>query len=272
VATSLLALLQRPVDDLPEIVVPPTTTPAERIELLSAIADEGARDPSVQALARRLVADAERAAGRPLDDRARLQALLDGTHALVQYRADPLDAQGNPTEVFSRARWTLTPRPFNTLSWLSGKPKGSGDCEEFASVFSAFARSQGLHADPKWVDQQGARLNHVAAVSCGLADVEFRPSGCAWVETSIAGAQIGETTDQALELHGAPGRSDLAPAGAPMPSTSNQAALLIAAGLGTAAIARGFGVRSWSQTLGLAAIGAGAAGLFLYGWKQGVAT
>jgi hypothetical protein len=245
----------RPVDEQPELQIPATMQPAARERLLSALADEGAGDLMVQALGAALVERARQRLGRDPTDRERLQALLDGLHELVQYRPDPAGQ-----EVFNRVVWTFTPRPFNPLSPLSGKPKGQGDCEDFATAYAALARAQGLDAHPRWVDQPGSTLNHVAAVSCGLADVEFRPSGCAWVETSIAGAQVGETTDQALERHGSPlDRPDLVAAGAPDTGTRMSPGSRLAwsglAGAGAGLVARRARLRRWQ----VASVAAGTA-------------
>ena len=220
-----------PPDEAPELLIDPTTTPVERERILSALADEGAQDPAVQAIARWLVKRAEEDKGRELGDAEKLQALLDGLHALAVYHDDCCDV-----EVFNRVRWTLTPREGNPVSILTGQPQGQGDCDCLASAFAGLARAAGLSATPKWVDQPGRAMNHVAVVSCGAWAAKFPstaaagaeippPAGCAWVETTVPGAIVGEDPYTAVRRHGMAERVYGA-AGVAVPGTTAEADLV----------------------------------------------
>lgn len=177
-----------PPAEQPTLEIPPTTSPEVRERLLDALADEGARTPAVAAVAAAL-RDRERIRlYREPETREVLEGLLRGLHELVEYTPDP-----GRSEIFNRAVVTLAPAHGKPLSELTKRPKGSGDCEDLAVLFSAWARSLGMDARPVWLDQPGRRQNHVAAVVCGGGlTARIAPDGCAWVETTLPGAYVGE--------------------------------------------------------------------------------
>lgn len=219
--------------EAPEVEVPATVPPPVRETLLDALAWEGANDPLVRALAARIVGEGSglarcvRADGRATvgNPREAFQDLLTALPDLVVYTPDP-----DSREIFSRVRATLAPAPGTPRSRLTGAPKGRDDCEGMATLYAALARSLGLDARPVWIDQehQGAPLNHVAAVACGLGDhapsgavlgsARFAPAGCAWVEATIPGARVGESPPEAVARHGRP-RIDIAAEGVAMPAS-----------------------------------------------------
>lgn len=172
----------------PTLEIPATTPPEVRERLLDALADEGAREPPIAAVAQALRERERTRLHRDPTAREALDGLLRGLHELVDYTPDP-----GRSEIFNRALITMAPARGKPLSPLTGRPKGSGDCEDLAVLFSAWARSLGLDARPVWLDQPGRRQNHVATVVCG-ADlaVKIAPNGCAWVETTLPGAYVGE--------------------------------------------------------------------------------
>jgi len=183
----------------PVIYINDYTPAAEREEILNALADEGAATKSIRALTRRLVTQLTLTLQREPTEMEIAQWLLDAVHLLVKYDDDPADHQE-----YSRAVTTLTPIAGNPISPLTGGPKGHGDCDDLAVLFSAFARAAGLHSDVVWVDQKGAPYNHIASVVClGSA------STCHWVEATILGARIGETTREAIDRLRVTGRRDI---------------------------------------------------------------
>lgn len=185
----------------PFIVINDYTPSAEREEMLNALADEGAAAPEVRRFARwaltRLTLELQRV---PTDVEI-AQAMLDMMHALVRYEDDPVDH-----EEYSRAVTTLRPVAGNPLSPITHQPKGRGDCDDMAVLFAALCRAVGLHADVLWVDQKGAPYNHIAAVVCVKGEAH-----CLWVEATIPGARVGETTAEVLRRVRVEGRADLAP-------------------------------------------------------------
>lgn len=183
----------------PHIVINDYTPSAEREEILNALADEGAASQEIRRLARWRIARLTLELGREPSELEIAQAMLDLMHDLVKYAEDPVDH-----EEYSRPLTTLRPVPGNPISRVSGQPKGSGDCDDMAVLFAAFARAAGLHSDVIWVDQRGGSFNHIASTVC------IRGEGsCHWVEATIPGARVGETTREVVARIGVKGREDL---------------------------------------------------------------
>lgn len=173
-------------------VIPASVTWQEKERLLNLIADEGARDPTVRALALAIVMRAGARAPAEM-----LQALLDAIPELVEYTPD-----GGYEDVFGSVLGSLAPRQGNPVSRITGRPRGSGDCEDTSTVFAGLARSLGLDARVTWVLQPDAPQDHVAVVACAVGVAAFGPGGCGWVETTIPGAQVGEDPYTAVLKHG----------------------------------------------------------------------
>lgn len=148
---------------------------------MNALADEGARDPIVRRMAIWLVTRCAIALGHQPTDRQIAQCLLDGLHELVQYSNDSDEA-----EEYNRAVTTLMSSPSMARSTVTGRPKGTGDCEDMAILFTSLARALGLRSQVVWLDQPGGAFNHVAASVCDVG------GGCEWVETTLPGARVGE--------------------------------------------------------------------------------
>jgi transglutaminase-like putative cysteine protease len=183
----------------PFIVVNDYTPATEREEILNALADEGAQTKTVRTMARWTLEQLTLRLRRAPSDLEFAQALLDTIHALVEYGDDP-----EPVEQYSRAVTSLMPVEGMPVSPITGKPKGRGDCDDLAVLFSALARAAGLNSDVIWVDQPGADYNHVAAVLC-----QGRGEQCYWVETTIPGAKVGETTAEVMRRLRVTGRKDI---------------------------------------------------------------
>ena len=171
-------------------IVPPTTPPADRETMLYARALSASRNPAVRLLASGLrgrLAARLRREPAPLE---LVQAVTDDTHQLVVYRPDPAGV-----EVFNSVEWTLGSGGGGTTSSLTGAPMGAGDCEDFASAASALGISVGLDMRPKWWDQPGQVQNHVASLWSDAGRVIS-------VETTVPGAIVGETPQQAVDRIG----------------------------------------------------------------------
>jgi hypothetical protein len=190
-----------PVSQAPYLIINDFTPSADREEILNELANEGAAAREVRRFARWAVAKLTLELQREPTDTEIAQALLDLEHQLVQYADDPVDH-----EEYSRALTTLRPVGGNPISPVTGAPKGRGDCDDMAVLFAALCRAVGIKVNVIWVDQRGADYNHIAAVACFDGE-----DACHWVETTIPGARIGETTPQVLRRVGVEGRADLAP-------------------------------------------------------------
>ena len=188
-----------PPNVVPTIVINDFTPAAEREELLNALADEGANTKQVRHLARWGVTTLVLELQRAPTDLELAQKLLDMMHELVQYGDDAVDH-----EEYSRAVTSLVPVEGMPVSPLTGRPKGRGDCDDLGVLFSALCRAAGMSSDVIWVDQKGAQYNHVASVLCVGAGER-----CYWVEATIPGARVGETTQAVIQRLRVQGRADL---------------------------------------------------------------
>jgi transglutaminase-like putative cysteine protease len=176
-----------------EATVPPET----RERMLSELADRGAKDPYVQTVARSLYGLLVARLGRAPTAVELVQWLMDQIHDLVDYVPDP-----DGEEIFQDVRYTLAGGSGYGTSSLSGSRRGGADCEDLATAVVSLGRVLGLRMYPKWWDQKGARLNHVAAQVCDGGTIRSEFGGCVSVETTIPGARVGETPYQALERVG----------------------------------------------------------------------
>ena len=175
-------------------------TPSEdREEMLNALADEGANTKTIRNIARSAIGKLAVELKREPTDLELSQRLLDTVHQLVQYGDDPADG-----EQYSRVVTTLMPVDGMEISPITGLPKGRGDCDDMAVLFSSMCRAAAMHSDVIWVDQRGAAFNHIAAVMCASSG-----DRCYWVETTLPGARVGETTQAALERLRTRGRKDI---------------------------------------------------------------
>lgn len=200
----------------PFLIINDFTPSADREEILNELANEGAVAREVRRFARWAVAKLTLELQREPTDLEISQALLDLEHQLVKYADDPVDH-----EEYSRAVTTLRPVEGNPLSPVTGAPKGRGDCDDMAVLFAALCRAAGIKASVVWVDQRGADYNHIAAVACFDGE-----DACHWVETTIPGARVGETTSQVLRRVRVEGRADLAPQQGPTSYTPAPAGAL----------------------------------------------
>lgn len=173
-----------------QYVVPPTTPPADRETMLYARSLSASRNPSVRLLASGLRKRLADRLGRAPSHLELVQAVTDDTHQLVVYLPDPAGV-----EVFNSVEWTLGSGLGRTVSSLTGAPMGAGDCEDFAAAASGLGIAVGLDMRPKWWNQPGQVQNHVAS--------EWRDAGAIIsVETTVPGAIVGETPQQAVDRIG----------------------------------------------------------------------
>lgn len=176
-------------DGLQELVYP-WETPADRLVVLNSLARSGGET----SLVRGVVGAVLRPIGAYATDQQVLQALLDAVFALVQYKPDPASEMDfyQPVEV------TLRPVPGNPVSPITGQPKGSGDCEDTATLYVAMVRAAGhllgrpLDGHVEWLSQPGKPQNHVPAKAWGSDGVHL------WAETTLPGSHIGEHPYDAL--------------------------------------------------------------------------
>lgn len=166
-------------------VVDPYTPPEQRTDALAKHALEVARDP-------RIVSLAQRVGGPVLDDPRRvLQRLLDGLHELVEYRDD-----AGANEVWQSVVYTLTNQRGTERSPVTGRLKGTGDCEEMATVLLTLALALGFTGRLHWQDNPpGAPRNHIYAEV--LLEGRWLP-----LEATIPGAQVGESPSEAVRRLG----------------------------------------------------------------------
>lgn len=171
-----------------------------REAILNELAEEGSRHQRIRVLARTIIEELTLRLRRPPSVEEIAQAALDAVHDLVEYGDDPPDL-----EQYSRAVTTIEPVQGMPISPVTGKPKGRGDCDDLAVLFSAICRAAGVSSSVIWVDQRRADFNHIAATVC-------LPNGqkCYWVEPTVPGARIGESTQSAVRRLGIRGRADLA--------------------------------------------------------------
>lgn len=142
-----------------------TTSVCERLDLLDRLADEGAQDPVVADLAMRVGAKVGRADPRAL-----------AAEALVAVQTHPYVPNPPGQDCYQPARWTH----------LHG-----GECKALTVLYVALCRKLGVEAEPVWVNQEGAPLNHVVAM--------VRAAGQSyWADPSLKGAYFGESPYEAV--------------------------------------------------------------------------
>lgn len=177
----------------PTFIVSPFVPPAQREAMLTEMARIDARRPFIVDIGRTLLAMLEAEVGGTPTTYQVVHMLMDRVHDFVDYKSDPPDV-----EEFSWPWYTLgngqSPRP----NPLTGQPKGTGDCEDLAGVVCAWGIGLGLPMHPRWYDQQGSRLNHVAVQVCPGGPFPIPLDLCIPVETTIPGALPGETPYEAL--------------------------------------------------------------------------
>ncbi len=118
-------------------------------------------------------------------------------HLLVEYVGDPPGE-----EVFQSVEYTLTNELGREVSPLTGRRKGTADCEDLSAAvvalglaLVALGLTPGLTLRNRWWNQPGAVQNHVAGEAC---DPTFVHEPCISVETTIPGALAGDDPYQAL--------------------------------------------------------------------------
>lgn len=186
-----------PPSEAPFVVVNDTVPSDEREEILNALADEGASSKTIRSIVRWVITRLALELRREPTDVELAQRLLDTMHHLVQYGDDPPDI-----EQYSRVTTTLMPVVGTAISPITKDPKGRGDCDDLAVLFSALCRAAGMTSNVIWVDQKGAAFNHIASVMCANGD------RCYWVEATLPGARVGEATREAVERLRATNRQD----------------------------------------------------------------
>ena len=177
-----------------QVLVYPWQTPDARKALLNRMARAGSETSLLRDLAAKIVVPL----GPEPTDAAILQACLDAIFDLVVYRPDPASDQDfyQPIEV------TLHPVPGNPRSRLTGEPRGGGDCEDTALLFTALVLAvsavlrRPMGARVEWLSQPGKPQNHVAPTAWGADGV------ARWAETTLPGARVGEHPYAALERLG----------------------------------------------------------------------
>jgi len=149
--------------------IPDTYPPRLREQILDAMANVAASDPTVQELATRLATEA--------DARAQPGQCLVPPCSDLRARAFLRYVQSRP----------YVPDP-EGQEWYAGLVYTigyGGDCEELASLVVALARVVGIPGEVKWMDQPNHPLNHVTAIL-------FLGGQWMFAEASVIGAQLGE--------------------------------------------------------------------------------
>lgn len=170
--------------------------------MLDARSEDAANNPRVQAVARELYGLLSRSLRRAPSPPEAMQWLMDSIHLLVQYQGDPPGE-----EVFQSVEYTLTNELGSEVSPLTGRRKGTADCEDLSAAVVALGRAMmklGLLPPfvlrNRWWNQPGAVQNHVASEAC---DAGYPGEPCVSVETTIPGARLGDSPYQALFRVGA---------------------------------------------------------------------
>jgi len=176
-------------------VVSPLTLPSERIAKLQALALLGADDIRVQVIARHLYQMLSDALGRPPTRLETLQWLMNALHLLCDYVPDPPGE-----EVFQTVQWTLGGGGGFSVSPITGRQKGCGDCEDLACALVCLCLCLGISARCFWWDQPNSPLNHVS-VKAMLDGAEID------LDATIPGARPGESPYEALARVGPDFRS-----------------------------------------------------------------
>jgi transglutaminase-like putative cysteine protease len=157
--------------------VPDTLSPEMRVRILTAMARAGADSPEVCAAADRAIERYLPSSFSPdeADEEALANALLAYVQNDVGYKDDP---QG---EWYQGPIYTLT---------------NGGDCEDLSALFASMCNCIGVQSRVVWIDQPGAKLNHVSA------QVLIPERGWQYAETTIASAKVGEHPYAAAKKHG----------------------------------------------------------------------
>lgn len=172
--------------------IPDEKHPCDRVGLLDALASDGARDPAVRAAAATIQATATArcaalgtAAGRDatLAKALRVQngcSRILASEAFRYAQSVPYVPNLNGRDCYQPASWTLV---------------HGGECKALSVLFIALCCVVGLEAEPYWITQTGASLNHVFA-RVWIDGVWF------WADPSLRQAQLGESPYEVLERTG----------------------------------------------------------------------
>lgn len=188
--------------NLPPYRVPDTLSPEMRVRILTAIARAAERSKTIcgaakQALSMYLPAGFSLAEA---DDEAKANSLLRFVQKDIGYKDDP---QG---EWYQGPIYTLT---------------NGGDCEDLSTLFCAMCGCLGIESRVVWMDQPGAKLNHVTAQVLvspkrwRSAEITRPSSGSQgsswkWAETTIESAKVGDHPYDAAKKHKTAARNDVA--------------------------------------------------------------
>ena len=144
------------------------TTACERVRTLESLCDEGMNLPEVVRMARdiREAAHEETAISGDFDALPWFLA----SACLAAVHAYPYVSHPDGVEQFQPVAWTL---------------RHGGNCEDLSCLYAVLARRAGLPCRLVWINQPGARLNHV------IPQVHLYGDWY-WAESSIAGAMLGE--------------------------------------------------------------------------------
>lgn len=197
----MASLADYPRDTDGQILVYPWIAPEDRKVILNEMAWEGSHSPVVRAFVARAF---ESLPANPSDAQV-FQRLLDAVFECVEYRPDRFSDR----DFYQFVSMTLRPVPGASISPLTGKPKGRGDCEDSSVLYAAFVWAAGAmlgrpyRGVVDWLSQPGKPQNHVPAMACptvtAITDTEGNlASGCLWAETTLPGARIGEHPYEAL--------------------------------------------------------------------------
>ena len=172
------------------ILIPPTTLPQVRVELLMRLAADGAADSRIQSLAAGLAAMLAERLGRTPTPAELVQWFADAVHLLMDYQPDP-----GGEEVFQTVQWSVGGGCGRHVSPITGATKGCGDCEDLAGLLVSFCMCAGIKARVVWMEQPGSPLNHVSAQVC--LDPSL-PDYWQWIDATLPGARLGEFPYDAL--------------------------------------------------------------------------
>ena len=209
-ARMILALRAPPIDRAPSglpvatpfpqwckecVRIDPTVQPVDRLRILNGYCDYAVTLPFFQETARRIYDEFTDELGREPSATEMLQRLMESTHDLVDYLPDP---EGE--EIFQPVLSCVFNLMGRHTSRLTGMRRGGDDCEGLATVFVTLARLLGFRASNVWWEQEGAKLNHVAAQVCdgGAWPTNFGSPRCIPIETTIPGALPNETPYEAI--------------------------------------------------------------------------
>lgn len=156
--------------------VPDTLSPDMRVRILTAIARAGEQSRVVCKATSDALQKYLPKGFHPdeVDEEAKANAILAFLQKDVGYKDDP-EGEWYQGPVFTLAN--------------------GGDCEDLSALFCSMCGCVGIESRIVWMDQPGAKLNHVTA------QVRIPGKSWEWAETTIASAKVGEHPYAAAKRH-----------------------------------------------------------------------